>query len=554
MLKHRRNSVRGLALVLAALTLSLVPFSGASASRITPTPDGGAAVAATPTAGDSGSTPISPRHTGVSTSALGTGIVDGTVTYLGSPVTTGCAYLFDLTFADAGSGCMNGSGYFSISGLAPGDYYVEVRGVTGAADTWYGDVQLWTDTTAATVSNGATTTANIAMLGQGGTVSGTLTVTGTTPVFTGTYAQVYTDHRIYVAEDEMDASGHFTITGVAAGTYRVRFVNVPGVRAFWRSNAPEIVPTTVVVGGASGWAVTGVNDTASNTADLSTFSGVLRVPQGWTSPTVCVAALKEDYYFYSAYCGSPGEYFDLDSFEINKAYYLVFTDGVATTDPQFFTWVTGGQTQRWFGNAATVGYASYFLLPTSGSFWVNVYFFNDVDNTSPFFDNISWMADRGVTTGYADGTFRPLANVSRQAMAAFMYRFAGSPAYTPPVTSPFNDVATDSAFYPEVCWMADQGISTGYADGGFHPLANVSRQAMAAFMYRFAGSPAFTPPVTSPFNDFATTAPFYMEVTWMADTGISTGYADGGFHPAANVSRQAMAAFMNRLDTLLAPA
>ena len=172
---------------------------------------------------------------------------------------------------------------------------------------------------------------------------------------------------------------------------------------------------------------------------------------------------------------------------------------------------------------------------------------------SPFAADIQWMVDRGITTGYADGTFRPTANVSRQAMAAFMYRFAGSPAFTPPVTSPFNDVSTDSSFYTEVTWMADQGISTGYPDGGFHPTANVSRQAMAAFMYRFAGSPAFTPPVTSPFNDVATDSPFYAEVTWMADAGISTGYADGGFHPAANVSRQAMAAFLHRLDGILTP-
>src|SRR5664279_2196732 len=99
--------------------------------------------------------------------------------------------------------------------------------------------------------------------------------------------------------------------------------------------------------------------------------------------------------------------------------------------------------------------------------------------------------------------------------------------------------------------MADQGISTGYADGGFHPAANVSRQAMAAFMYRSAKSPAFTPPVSSPFNDVATDSPFYKEITWMASNAISTGYADGGFHPAANVSRQAMAAFMHRLNGVL---
>ena len=185
--------------------------------------------------------------------------------------------------------------------------------------------------------------------------------------------------------------------------------------------------------------------------------------------------------------------------------------------------------------------------------WGGADLFPDVMSGNTFKAEIEWMANLGISTGYGDGTFRPAANVSRQAMAAFMYRLAGSPAFTPPVTSPFNDVATDSPFYAEVTWMADQGISTGYPDGGFHPLANVSRQAMAAFMYRFAGSPLFDPPSSSPFNDVATDSMFYTEVAWTADQAISTGYGDGGFHPAANVSRQAMAAFMYRLNGVVNP-
>jgi len=162
------------------------------------------------------------------------------------------------------------------------------------------------------------------------------------------------------------------------------------------------------------------------------------------------------------------------------------------------------------------------------------------------------MADAGISTGYGDGTFRPAAGVTRQAMAAFMYRFAGSPVFTPPAVSPFTDVPTSSPFYAEITWMADAGISTGYGDGTFRPAANVSRQAMAAFMYRFAGSPEFTPPAVSPFTDVPTSSPFYAEITWMADAGISTGYSDGTFRPAASVTRQAMAAFMYRLDAVMA--
>lgn len=172
--------------------------------------------------------------------------------------------------------------------------------------------------------------------------------------------------------------------------------------------------------------------------------------------------------------------------------------------------------------------------------------FTDVPAESPFAAEIGWLAATGITGGYADGGFHPTAAVSRQAMAAFLYRFAGEPAFTTPATSPFTDVSTTSDFYAEICWLADRGITGGYDDGGFHPSAPVSRQAMAAFLYRFAGEPAVTPPDTSPFTDVPRSNSFYGPVTWLAGVGITGGYADGGFHPTAAVSRQAMAAFLFR--------
>ncbi|MFD1846536.1 S8 family serine peptidase, partial [Arthrobacter flavus] len=100
---------------------------------------------------------------------------------------------------------------------------------------------------------------------------------------------------------------------------------------------------------------------------------------------------------------------------------------------------------------------------------------------------INWLADRGLTNGYTDGTYRPLASINRDAMAAFLYRLAGEPAYAEPTTSPFTDITPATQFYKEMAWMAETGLSTGYSDGAFRPLAPVNRDAMAAFMNRFAG-------------------------------------------------------------------
>jgi protocatechuate 3,4-dioxygenase beta subunit len=174
--------------------------------------------------------------------------------------------------------------------------------------------------------------------------------------------------------------------------------------------------------------------------------------------------------------------------------------------------------------------------------------FSDVAPGSQFAAEISWLADSGVTRGFPDNTFRPLASVNRDAMAAFLYRFAGEPAFTPPAVSPFSDVPTSNQFYKEITWLRSTGITTGYPDGTFRPLAPIGRDAMAAFLYRFAGEPAFTPPAVSPFVDMTPSTQFYREVTWMRSVGITTGFPDRTFRPGASIARDAMAAFLFRFD------
>jgi lysozyme len=173
--------------------------------------------------------------------------------------------------------------------------------------------------------------------------------------------------------------------------------------------------------------------------------------------------------------------------------------------------------------------------------------FTDVGTDYPFYAQINWMAATGISTGYPDGSYRPLNTVNRDAMAAFLYRFAGSPAYAPPSVSPFTDVAPTDPFYKEICWLASTKITTGYPNGSFMPGQPVNRDAMAAFLYRFEGSPAYTPPSASPFTDIGPTDAFYKEISWLASTGVSTGYPDGTYRPLDAVHRDAMAAFLYRL-------
>lgn len=180
--------------------------------------------------------------------------------------------------------------------------------------------------------------------------------------------------------------------------------------------------------------------------------------------------------------------------------------------------------------------------------------FTDINPGDQFFDEVAWLAYNGITTGWEmpDGTrqYRPLNPIARDAMAAYLYRLAGEPQFTPPSTSPFRDVPPHAQFYKEITWLASVGITTGWPDGTYRPLDSVNRDAMAAFLYRFAGEPQFTPPAASPFRDVTPQAQFYTEMAWLAAEGVSTGWPDGSYRPLTPVARDAMAAFLYRLAQL----
>ncbi|WP_026552701.1 S-layer homology domain-containing protein [Arthrobacter sp. H20] len=180
--------------------------------------------------------------------------------------------------------------------------------------------------------------------------------------------------------------------------------------------------------------------------------------------------------------------------------------------------------------------------------------FNDIYN-SGFQGEIEWLHTKKLATGWADGTYRPFDSMNRDAMAAFIYRHAGSPSFNPPARSPFRDVSTRSLYYKEIAWMKAMGLSTGWGDGTYRPLQPISRDAMAAFMFRYTadacnlgGAAGFAAPATAPFRDVPRGTEFYKEIAWMKQSGVSTGWNDSTFRPLQNITREAMAAFVYRVD------
>jgi serine protease len=208
-----------------------------------------------------------------------------------------------------------------------------------------------------------------------------------------------------------------------------------------------------------------------------------------------------------------------------------------------------GSTTEWATYFSSKG--PEFLAPATSPF-------RDVLTTQQFYAEMAWMADRKISTGWAEAdnslTYRPLTPINRDAMAAFLYRMAGSPDYTPPAKSPFKDVLTTQQFYKEMAWLAQTGISSGWTepDGSktYRPLTPINRDAMAAFLYRLANSPDYEAPVASPFYDVSTYQQFYKEMAWLAEKKISQGWqeGDGAYYRALSpINRDAMAAFLYRM-------
>jgi hypothetical protein len=185
--------------------------------------------------------------------------------------------------------------------------------------------------------------------------------------------------------------------------------------------------------------------------------------------------------------------------------------------------------------------------------------FKDVAASHPFCTEISWMYSEGLSTGTVNAIdqsvlYKPTDPVSRQAMSAFLHRYDGDVPATLP--SPyFADVGTSHAFYDDIQWMAQEGLSLGTPNPPgkplYKPTSAVSRQAMSAFLHRYDGDVPAT--LTAPFfADVGTSHAFYDDIQWMAQTGLSTGTANPPgkplYKPVDPVSRMAMAAFLYRYD------
>ena len=189
--------------------------------------------------------------------------------------------------------------------------------------------------------------------------------------------------------------------------------------------------------------------------------------------------------------------------------------------------------------------------------------FGDIDN-SGYREGIELAAAKGIINGYADGTFKPDAQVTRAQFITMLYRVAGSPEVEIPegkteIELGFTDADTISDEYKTaVAWGVQNGIIKGYEDKTFRPNQAISRAQMATMLYRYLtledvwGAASDEMKATYDFTDKDDIAAPYVEaVNFMANMEFIKGFADGHFGPDETVTRgQAATVFARIFDAV----
>jgi hypothetical protein len=177
--------------------------------------------------------------------------------------------------------------------------------------------------------------------------------------------------------------------------------------------------------------------------------------------------------------------------------------------------------------------------------------FTDVPPGALFYDQINWCYDRGIISGYSNGdgsfSFRPSNFTTRAQVSKIVVNAMGWRLLSPG-TPHFSDVPRSHPFYTYVETAYDHGVISGYSDGTFRPQYNVTRAQIAKMVVVAQG---WSPNTSGGphFRDVPLTNPFYVYIETAYNHNIISGYADGTFRPANNLTRGQLAKLIHGMLT-----
>ena len=173
--------------------------------------------------------------------------------------------------------------------------------------------------------------------------------------------------------------------------------------------------------------------------------------------------------------------------------------------------------------------------------------FTDVHETDWFYNDVLFVYEEGLFAGTSDTTFSPNTAMTRAMLVTVLYRLEGEPAVSG--RSGFSDVTFNSYYEDAVTWAADNGIVNGTSITTFSPNANVTREQMAAILYRYAQYKKYNTAASSSLNGFTDHASVSGYATasleWAVAEKLVNGSA-GKLMPTGNATRAQVAAILHR--------
>lgn len=169
--------------------------------------------------------------------------------------------------------------------------------------------------------------------------------------------------------------------------------------------------------------------------------------------------------------------------------------------------------------------------------------FGDVEADRWYSQPIAWMVGEGITNGTSPGCFSPYDSVTRGQIVTFLFRLDEAAGNQPePAPHPFSDVT--SAYQDDpVGWAFVEQITVGTSPTTFSPNTSITRGDFAVLLWRYADQPTAARP-----HAFTDVSRAYQQaaVSWMAETGITTGTTPTTFSPEGTMTRAEAATFFHR--------
>ena len=176
--------------------------------------------------------------------------------------------------------------------------------------------------------------------------------------------------------------------------------------------------------------------------------------------------------------------------------------------------------------------------------------FGDVDDGDWFADAVRFVYENGMMNGVSETDFAPHAATSRSMIVTILYRLEGEPVVD--YAMGFTDVAGDAYYAEAVRWAASEGIVGGYGGGLFGADDAVTREQLAAILYRYAVYKGYDVSIGEDTNilsyaDFADLSEYAIPaMQWACGAGIVNGTSESTLTPQGEATRAQVAAMLMR--------